>query len=83
MESAMGVKDAVKTLLDELPDDCTIEDVIRRLLLLETVDRDQSELSPLTQAQRDALDAELDRLEREPESGIPWREALRRIERRE
>lgn len=82
MESAMGVKDVVRSLLDRLPDDCSLEEVIEHLLALEAVDRGEWSEADLTPVQRQALDEELERLAREPDGGIPWREALPRIERR-
>ena len=82
METAMGAKDTVRALLDRLPDDCTLEDVIERLLTLEAASSEESRLPPLTPAQRQALDEELARIDADPDSGTPWREALDRIGRR-
>jgi hypothetical protein len=82
METTMGVKDTVRALLDRLPEDCKIGEVIDELCRLEAseIERD---LPPLTQRQRDALDEAIAHHEAHPEEGIPWREALRRIERGE
>jgi putative addiction module component (TIGR02574 family) len=81
MESAMGAKDTVRALLDRLPDDCTIEEVIAELYRLEDLGPEEVALPQLTQAQRDEIDRRLAEFEREPESVVPWREFLRRLER--
>lgn len=83
MGSAMGVKDTVRALLDRLPDDCKLGEVIEQLCMLETAELDEKDLPPLTQAQRDALDESIAHHEAHPEEGIPWREALARIRRGE
>jgi hypothetical protein len=82
MESAMGAKDTVRALLDRLPDDCRLEEVIDELIRLE-VPADEQDLPPLTQAQRDALDESLAHHERHPERAVPWSEFRRKLERRE
>ena len=41
----MGTKQTVRALLDRLPDDCTVEDVLYHLYVLEAVNRGQSEAS--------------------------------------
>ena len=35
----MKAKDAVRDLLDRLPDDCTLEDVLYHLYVLQAIDR--------------------------------------------
>ena len=35
----MKTKDAVRDLLDRLPDDCTLEDVLYHLYVLQAIDR--------------------------------------------
>ena len=79
METSMGAKDVVRALLDRLPDDCTIVDVIDAILTIDDASLDETALPPLTQAQRDELDRRLDALERDAEPGTPWREALQEI----
>ena len=37
---------------------------------------------PLSEADRDLLEARLDDLEKHPEASIPWREAMKRLEAR-
>jgi hypothetical protein len=81
MESAMGAKDTVRALLDRLPDDCRLEEVIDELIRLETSDQDEGQLPPLTLAQREEIERRLAALDREPESTVPWREFLRSLER--
>jgi hypothetical protein len=81
MESAMGVKDTVRALLDRLPDDCKIEDVIDQLCRLEAASPDEAGLPPLTPAQREEIERRLEALDREPESTIPWREFLQSLDR--
>jgi len=81
MEMIMGAKEAVRALLDRLPDDCELEEVIEQILKLEGPWSSEAELPPLTQAQRDAIDESMDHLERHPESAVPWREALERLRR--
>ena len=83
MESTMGVKDAVKALLERLPDDCSVDDVIDRLYELQHSDGREKSAATLTQAQRDELDRRLDQLEREPGRTIPWDEVRRELERDE
>ena len=34
----MGVKDAVRALLDRLPDDCTLEDVLYHVYVLQKIE---------------------------------------------
>lgn len=80
METAMGVKDTVRSLLDRLPDDCTIDDVIEQLYLAEGAAFDESKLPPLTEAQREEIDRRLEALEREQDPVVPWREFLRSLE---
>jgi hypothetical protein len=79
----MCAKDAVRALLDRLPDDCRLDEVIEQILLLEGPWLDQANLPPLTRAQQDALDESIAHLERDPDSAIPWRDALQRIRSRE
>lgn len=77
----MNAKDAVRSLLDRLPDDCKLEDVIEAILKLDGPWLSESELPPLTQAQRDAIDESIDHLEKHPESALPWRETVARMRR--
>lgn len=79
MEMAMGAKEVIRALLDRLPDDCKLDDVIEHILLLERERSHESSLPSLTPAQRDALDEAIQHLERNPDSAVPWREALQRI----
>lgn len=81
MESAMGTKDTVRALLDRLPDDCRLEEVIDELIRLETSDQDEGQLPPLTLAQREEIERRLAALDREPEPTVPWREFLRSLDR--
>jgi len=81
MESAMGVKDAVKALLERLPDDCSLDDIIDRLYELDRAAPDDQ--ASLTEAQRAELDRRLDLLEREPGRLIPWAEFRRELDREE
>ena len=81
MESLMGVKDAVKALLERLPDDCNLDDVIDRLYELQLLERSESSAPPLTQAQRTELDRRLDRLMQDPGRTIPWEDVRRELER--
>jgi hypothetical protein len=81
MESTMGAKDTVRAVLDRMPDECTLDQVIRELCAIETAELDEKDLPPLTKAQRDALDESIAHHEAHPAEGVPWREALRRIER--
>lgn len=79
----MGAKDAVRALLDRLPDDCNLEDVIEQIAMLEGPWLEESELPPLTQAQRDALDESVEHHRRHPERALPWREVLEKTEPKE
>lgn len=83
MEMMMGAKDAVRALLDRLPDDCKLDEVIEQITLLDGPWQGEAELPPLTQAQRDALDESLAYHKQHPERALPWREALRRTGHRE
>jgi putative addiction module component (TIGR02574 family) len=83
MESVMGVKDAVKALLERLPDDCNLDDVIDRLYELQLLESNESHTPPLTQAQRTELDRRLDRLMQDPGRTIPWVDVRRELEREE
>ena len=76
MEITMGAKEVVRELLDRLPDGCKLEEVIEEILKLDGPWSIDSELPPLTQAQRDAIDESMDHLERPPECAVPWRDAL-------
>lgn len=77
----MRVKDTVRAVLDRLPDDCKLAEVIDELCRIEAVETDERNLAGLTRAQRAALDEAIAHHEAHPEEGLPWREALRRIER--
>ena len=39
----MRTKEAVRDLLDRLPDDCTLEDVLYHLYVLQAIDRGQAD----------------------------------------
>jgi putative addiction module component (TIGR02574 family) len=80
MESGMGVKDAVRALLERLPDDCNLDDVIDRLYELQLLEGDESDLPPLTEAQRSEIDRRLERLMRDPGRTVPWQEVRRDLE---
>lgn len=41
----MTTKQAVRELLDKLPDDCTLDEIQYRLYLLQTVERGRQELA--------------------------------------
>ena len=81
METTMGAKEIVRELLDRLPDDCNLDQVIDEIIKLEGPWPSESDLPPLTQAQRDAIDESIDHLERDPETAVPWRDALERMRR--
>jgi putative addiction module component (TIGR02574 family) len=81
MESVMGVKDAVKALLERLPDDCNFDDVIDRLYELQQLEVGESETPPLTEAQRVELDRRLDLLMQGQSRTIPWEVVRRELER--
>lgn len=78
----MGAKDVVRALLDRMPDDCTLEDVIDRLLLLDGPWLDRFEADELTPAQRAALEESIEHHRRHPGRALPWREALAKAGRR-
>lgn len=77
----MGAKEAIRGLLDRMPDDCTLVDVIDEITKLDGPWLSESDLPPLTQAQRDAIDESIDHHKRHPETAVPWREALERMRR--
>lgn len=77
----MGAKEAIRELLDRMPGNCNLTDVIDEITKLDGPWLSESELPPLTQAQRDAIDESIDHLERHPETAVPWREALERMRR--
>jgi len=81
MESAMGAKDVVKALLERLPDDCSLDDIIDRLYELERVSSHDD--TALTPAQRAELARRLALLEREPGHLIPWADFRRELDRDE
>lgn len=81
MEITMGIKDTVRALLDRMPDDCNLIDVIDEITELDGPWPSESDLTPLTQAQCDAIDESIEHLERHPETAVPWREALERMRR--
>lgn len=83
MESMMGVKDAVKALLERLPDDCSVDDVIDRLYELQVSVGAEPTRPALTQAQREELDRRLGQIERGEMRTIPWDEVRRELERDE
>jgi putative addiction module component (TIGR02574 family) len=83
MEITMGIKDTVRALLNRMPDDCKLDEIIDRLYELEVPGGEASSAAPLTPAQRAELDRRLDLLEREPGRLIPWSEFRRELERDE
>ena len=68
----MDAKDAVRALLDRLPDDCTLDEIIDRLYEIEVPGGVLAVGPGLTDAQRAELDRRLDLLQREPDRTIPW-----------
>ena len=44
LEGSMHVKQTVRDLLDQLPDDCTLEDVLYHLYVIEKVQKGMAEL---------------------------------------
>lgn len=81
MESAMGAKDAIRALLERLPDDCTVAEVIEHLCRMEDQQGGEAELPPLTAAQRAEIERRLEALDREEEPLVSWRDFLRELER--
>ena len=81
MEHAMGVKDTVKALLERLPNECTLGEVIDELCRLEATEAGVESLPPLTPAQREEIERRLEALDREPPSTVPWREFLQSLDR--
>lgn len=77
----MGAKEAIRDLLDRMPDDCNLVDVIDEIMKLDGPWLRESDLPPLTQAQRDAIDESIDHHKRHPETAVPWREALDKMRR--
>ena len=55
----MGAREAIRELLDRMPDDCNLVDVIDEIMKLDGPWLDEADLPRLTQAQRDALDQPL------------------------
>jgi predicted transcriptional regulator len=45
MEKAVQPKQAVRELLDRLPDDCTLDDVLYHLYVLQAVENGQSDVA--------------------------------------
>lgn len=41
----MEAKDAVRALLDRLPDDCTVDDILYHLYVLQAVERGQADVA--------------------------------------
>ena len=41
----MEAKEAVRALLDRLPDDCSVEDILYHLYVLQAVERGQAEVT--------------------------------------
>jgi hypothetical protein len=72
----MRIKDTIRGLPDRRPDDCKLIDVIDEITKLDGLWLRASDLPPLTQARRDAIDESMDHLERPPECAVPWRDAL-------
>jgi predicted transcriptional regulator len=44
-EAMVEAKQAVRALLDRLPDDCSVDDVLYRLYVLQAVERGQADVS--------------------------------------
>jgi hypothetical protein len=82
MTDGTGAKDAIRTLLDRLPDDCSLESVIEEILLLEGPWLEADALPPLSEAHRAALAESIDHHRSHPDARTPWRRALERIGRR-
>jgi predicted transcriptional regulator len=59
--AAIPTKQLVRQLLDELPDDCTIEDVQYRLYVLDAVARGQADLDAGRMIRHDDVVADLGR----------------------
>jgi len=87
MESQMSeptrAKDVVRALLDRLPDDCQLEQVIEEILLLAGPWCEPASLPALTEAQRAALADSIQHHRQNPELRRPWREALEKIRQRQ
>jgi len=79
MAEGTRAKDAVRALLDRMPDDCKLESVIEQILLLDGPWLDGAELPPLSDEQRAALAESIAHHRRHPEGRTPWREALQRL----
>ena len=81
----MGAKDAVRALLDRLPDDCSLDEILDRIYEIEVPEREPAlaAATELTEAQRAELDRRLALYEREPARTIPWDEFRRELERDE
>lgn len=77
---SVRVKDTVRAVLDRLPDDCKLAEVIDELCRIEAIESEQR-APELTRAQREALNEAIAHHEAHPEEGLPWRDVLRRIER--
>ncbi len=81
MAERTDTKDVVRALLDRLPDDCKLENVIEQILLLDGPWLDESDLPALTDEQRAALAESIAHHRQQPDARTPWREALERIGR--
>jgi hypothetical protein len=79
----MGAKEAIRGLLERMPDDCNLVDVIDEIMKLDGPWLDEADLPRLTQTQRDALDESVAHHKQHPERALPWREALRSTGHRE
>ena len=51
----MEVKEAVRALLDRLPDDCSVEDVLYHLYVLPAVERDQADVAAVSSTVKDLV----------------------------
>ena len=80
VEMAMGAKDVIRALLDRLPDDCKLDDVVEQIMLLDGPWIEESDLPPLTEAQRAALEESIEHHRRHPERALRWREVLGKTE---
>ena len=74
MEIIMRVKETVRALLDQMPDDCKLAEIIDRLYEREVPGGEAPGAAELTLEQRAELDRRLDLLDRGPGRTIPWSE---------
>ena len=55
----MGAKNAVRDLLDRLPDDCSLDDVLYHLYVLQAVERGQADAGSNNVVAHEQVEAEL------------------------